>query len=323
MKFVLACLLCSFFAASFTHCAAADNAVDSVDTVKSNETYRYPNLLVAIRSWDPNDPIQTHKRHSSGSCSHGGTVGVGVGGQNGVSVEVRCLPRKKIIVAEVKIEPYKSNLTTKPSKTEIDVSDLRTKFVELAKDDDGRVYYLIVEPEIVEAKLPQEFSVEELSPFDWDFPSSPVILDDETYVGRIGMSGGSLAGIEISGVANLEFSLLPLKDAKPIGTLRGGILTINTVDNTIVISSVRNGAAKVVLDGPYKVWVRQLKISHTTEEIQDIFGEQLKTLQKRQTDGDTSITTQKIDRIKNFIKNGRPMLLGSSARDASKQEISE
>lgn len=68
------------------------------------------------------------------------------------------------------------------------------------KGDDGRIYFLIIEPEIVETKLPTQFKIEHLAIYDWDFPSSPVILDGEIYVGRVGMSGGSLVGIALGEV---------------------------------------------------------------------------------------------------------------------------
>lgn len=317
MKWFVCCVLTFALSTCSTRCEAAD------DSVKPDDVYRYANLQVSIRSWNPDNPIQTHKRHSSGSCSHGGTVGLGVGGENGVSVEVRCLPGRESIIADIKVEPYESNVTTKPSQNEIELSDLRNKFIEVSKDENGRVYFLVIQPEIVEAKLPAQFDVEVLAPYDWDFPSSPVILNDETFVGRVGMSGGTLVGIEIAGIANLEFSLLPLKDAKPIGTLQGGNLTIKTDDNVIVISGVRNGTAKDVLEGPFKVWVRQLKSSSTKKELQDAFSEQLRTLEKRQAEGDLSITNDVIDRIKSYIKTGRPMLLGSSARDVRKNELGE
>ncbi|MEM9659203.1 MAG: hypothetical protein AAF961_12660, partial [Planctomycetota bacterium] len=80
--------------------------------VHGADVYRYPNLRLAIRSWHPSDPVQTHRRHSSGSCSHGGAVGLGVGGKNGFRVDVRCLPGNERIIAEVAIEPAKSNTST-------------------------------------------------------------------------------------------------------------------------------------------------------------------------------------------------------------------
>lgn len=296
---------------------AAESSGDVVDV------QRYPNLKIAIRSWDPGSPVQTHRRHGSGSCSHGGAVRLGLGGKSGFYANVRCLPGRDRIAAEVEIEPDRSNTSIPSSQSEIDLSDMRSDFIEVTKDDNGRVYFLIIEPEIAIAKKPTKFDVAQLAPYDWDFPFSPVVLNDEVYVGRIGMSGGSVAGIEIAGVANLEFSLLPITDAKPIGNLQGGILKIKTDEFEVAVSGVRNGAAKETLDGPFKVWVRQLESSGTPAELQSQFRDQIQELEKRQADGDSSITDEVIARIKGFIATGRPMLLGSSARDVRKNEISE
>ncbi len=288
-----------------------------------NGAYRYPNLQVAIQSWIPGDAIQSYRSHSSGSCSHGGTVGLGVGGKGGFGANVRCLTKQNRIASEFSIEPYESNKSLKPSTTEVDLSDLQSDLIEVTKDDDGRVYFLSLRPELVEVKLPATFSVDKLAPFDWDFANSPVVLDDEFYVGRIGMSGGSMAGISIVGVTNIEFSLRPLKSAEPIGMLQNGMLTIKLENNTIDISGVRNGADKVTLEGPFKVWVKILDDGGNIQEVQDAFRQQLELLEKRRADGDASITDDVLARIEHFIKEGRPMLLGSNARDVRKDELME
>ena len=181
-------------------CVTVTGKVRADEPIVSGDAYRYFNLKPSIRSWNPADPIQSHKQHSKGTCSHGGTVGIGVGGKNGFSVEVRCLTGNQKVTAVVKLEPAESNKTLKASTTEVDLSDLHPDYIEVAKDDDGRIYFLIIEPEIVETKLPTQFKIEHLAIYDWDFPSSPVILDGEIYVGRVGMSGGSLVGIALGEV---------------------------------------------------------------------------------------------------------------------------
>ncbi len=318
MKSVLNVLLVGALTIGLVHSLRAEELSGANDGV-----YRYPNLQVVIQSWIPGDVVQSYRLHSSGSCSHGGTVGVGVGGKNGFNVSVRCLPKQNRIIAEVSIEAMETNKSLKPRTTEVDLSDMHSDFTEVTKDDDGRVYFLILRPEVVEAKLPATFSIEKLAPFDWDFDNSPVILDDEVFVGRIGMNGGSLAGISIAGVTNMEFSLRPLKSAEPIGILQNGTLTIKLDSHTIAISGIRNGADKITLDGPFKVWVKILDNGGNIQEVQDAFRQQLELLEKRRADGDGSITDDVIARIKRFINEGRPMLLGSNARDVRKDELSE
>ena len=216
-----------------------------------------------------------------------------------------------------------SNKSLKPSSIEVDLSDLHSDFIEVTKDDDGRVYFLTIRPEVVEAKLPETLSIGKLAPFDWHFPNSPVILDDEIVLGRMGVDGGSLAGITVVGVTKIEFSLRPLKSAEPIGTLKNGTLNIKLDNHTIAISGIRNGADQVTLDGPFKVWVKILDNGGNIQDIQDAYRQQLELLEKLRADGDANITDDMIARIKRFMKEGRPMLFGSNARDVRKDELSE
>lgn len=105
-------------------CVTVTGKVRTDEPIVSGDAYRYFNLKPSIRSWNPADPIQSHKQHSKGTCSHGGTVGIGVGGKNGFSVEVRCLTGNQKVTAVVKLEPAESNKTLKASTTEVDLSDL-------------------------------------------------------------------------------------------------------------------------------------------------------------------------------------------------------
>jgi hypothetical protein len=265
----------------------------------------------------------TYRQHSSGSCSYGGTVGIGVGGPNGFNAEIQCLPTNDRIAAAFSIEPSKENAVTKPSESEVDVSDMRPDFIEVAKGDDGRVYFLIVEPEMVKLRPPRALTVDDLSPFDWDFPQSPVVLNDNIYVGSIRMGGGSLIGVTIAGVADLEFSLREIKNAEPIGTLQSGRLTIKYGDHQIVISGVRNGADKRTLEGPYKVWVRSTDTDVSGDKYKLQMAEQVKVIQARKDKGDMMITDDIIEQFKAFVDDNRPMLIGSSSREVQAHDLVE
>ncbi len=315
MRSSLSCVVVAGFLLSQVPTAVAE------DTTKSDSIYRYQDLKVAIRSWHPEDPVRTHKSHSSGSCSHGGSVGLGVGGKHGFSVETSCASGRDRIIATIELTPSRGNKTVKPRQAKIDLSDMRTHIEKVSTGKDGRVYFLVIRPEIIEGKLATKFTIEKLAPYDWAFMSSPVVLNDEVYIGQVGMSGGSLAGIDIAGVANYEFSLLPLRGADPIGVLQDGRLTITTDETEIAISGVRNGASREKLDGPFKVWVREVKGSHSLDEIQNMVRQQLSALEKKKADGDASITDAVIARVKRFIDTGRPLLLGSHARDVREDEL--
>lgn len=295
--------------------------VSAEESVANKDPIYFPKLKVAIRSWDPENVKATYRQHSSGSCSYGGTVGIGVGGTGGFNAEIQCLPTNDQIAAAVSIEPYKGNANTKPSKSEVDVSDMRPDFIEVAKTEDGRVYFLIIEPEMVKLQSPKVFTVDDLSPFDWDFPQSPVVLNDNLYVGRVGMGGGSLVGITIAGVADLEFSLREIKSSKPIGTLQSGRLTINYGDDQIVISGVRNGAEKRTLQGPYKVWVRSTGVNVSGEDYKRQMAEQVKVIQEMKYKGDVTISKDIIKQFKAFVDDNRPMLIGSTAREVRDRDL--
>lgn len=142
----------------------------------------------------------------------------------------------------------------------------------------------------MEAKLPTQFKAEDLAIYDWDFPQSPVILDDEIYVGRVGMSGGPVVGIEIAGIASLEFSLLPLKEATPSGTLYGGTLAIKIDDHAVVISGVALELQNKRWTGRTKFGCRKIEGSGSAEEMKNLFREQLQVIEERKADGDLSIT---------------------------------
>ncbi|WP_218933511.1 hypothetical protein [Rubripirellula lacrimiformis] len=234
---------------------------------------------------------------------------------------VRCIPDLDRIAAEVSISPSKANKTLQASELVVDMSNMRTSYLLVSKDEDNRSYVLSIEPEVIEEKPPKAFTIEDLLPFDWDFPQSPVVLNDEIYVGRIGMSGGSLVGIAIAGIADLKFSLRQLKDAEPTGVLQHGTLTIKTKNDVIVISGVRNGANKLTLQGPYKVWVRSTGENVSNDEYKRLMNSQLDAIQKRKAEGDASITDEAIERIKSFVNEGRPMLIGSSARDVRDSDL--
>ncbi|QDT06993.1 hypothetical protein K227x_54170 [Rubripirellula lacrimiformis] len=297
------------------HSASAD------DTPSKDGNIRYAELRVELRSWIRGEERKTLRMHSSSTCSNGGSVGTGVGGESGFNVTVRCIPDLDRIAAEVSISPSKANKTLQASELVVDMSNMRTSYLLVSKDEDNRSYVLSIEPEVIEEKPPKAFTIEDLLPFDWDFPQSPVVLNDEIYVGRIGMSGGSLVGIAIAGIADLKFSLRQLKDAEPTGVLQHGTLTIKTKNDVIVISGVRNGANKLTLQGPYKVWVRSTGENVSNDEYKRLMNSQLDAIQKRKAEGDASITDEAIERIKSFVNEGRPMLIGSSARDVRDSDL--
>ena len=65
----------------------------------------------------------------------------------------------------------------------------------------------------------------------WSFHESPIVLDDEHYVGRIiQLGGGRSVWVEIPGEVRLALDLFPSEGNSPIGTLRGGKLDVEGPD---------------------------------------------------------------------------------------------
>src|SRR5438876_9699866 len=116
-------------------------------------------------------------------------------------------------MANVAVKPTKEDTQTKPHEIDYDLSDLAAQSLEIARDDDGRIYRLSLIPSIREKPMPKQFQVTELRLEYWSFPSSPVIVNDQDYIGRLGMGSGPLAWCDIPSLARVEFSLLHLKDA--------------------------------------------------------------------------------------------------------------
>lgn len=91
----------------------------------------------------------------------------------------------------------------------------------------------------------------------WHLPDSPVILNDEKYIGRTHVSGANLFFLYVPQVALIHCSLLPFSDSECLGILTNGLLEIKGTDgNRICIFNVCNGRYPATLEGgPYKVWV--------------------------------------------------------------------
>ena len=225
-------------------------------------------------------------------------------------------------MAKLKVDVGEGETCAKTMNTTVLLKQMQTAEVTIAEDGDGRTYRLKIRPEISETKLAHKFDVASLQLEAFDFTRSPVILNDEHYVGQLGMSGGTLSGIEIAGVASIEFSLFQLKDAKPLGTLKDGALFIKNGEQTVLIAGVQNGAQPQTLTGgPYKVWVRWKAPSLLLSETQKKIATQIQILKKRQANGETNITDDAIARLQAFADSGRPMLFGSFARSVRKDEI--
>jgi hypothetical protein len=280
----------------------------------------------ALFSYQPGQEIATYSSYGSGEGGPGSTLGLGVASTNR-QFDVRVvgeLKEQKFLVT-IKITPGQSDTQTHAQETKFDLSDLSPRSLEIGHDADGRVYKLNIVPRIVEMQAPIQFKASNFRLESWSFPASPVILNDRDYIGEMGMTGGSLAWCDIPGLARIEFSLLHLKDALPIGTLSNGVLTItHESGNTLRISNVMNGTLEAALQGgPYIVWVRWNKPSMSVPEFQAAMKAQLTMVKEKVKNGDMTLPPGSLERLEKMCESGRFGLLSAGVQDVKPDDLVE
>jgi hypothetical protein len=275
-------------------------------------------------SFLPGKEIESYRSHGSGGCGPGGELGLGIADKSRqLSVSIVARLKSQRLVASVAVKPAQSDTRTQPQEHEFDLTDLRPKSLDIALDDDGRVYRLNLVPRLVEFPKVRQFRVRDLRLESWSFPESPVILNDTDYLGQLSMSHGAVAWCDIPGVARVEFSLLHLKDALPLGTLNNGVIEISRPDGTSLrISNVKNGVPRQMLEGgPYQVWVRWTAPTQTVEQYRASLAELVRSIRQRAEDGDLSLPSGSLQRLEKLNDSGRVMLMSNGLRAAKPDEI--
>ena len=161
-------------------------------------------------------------------------------------------------MVQVRITPYGTDTVTSARTIDLDLSDLQARSVEIARNPDGRVYWINMTPSIKiidsKAKRLRESALDLTS---WNLNGSPVVVDDTTYIGNMGVSGGTIAYVETSAIGRIEFALVPYKGAELSGILSNGHLQLRHQDRSLDIYGVQNGRPAMRLPGgPYKVWAK-------------------------------------------------------------------
>jgi len=225
----------------------------------------------------------------------------------------------------VTVTPAEEDKQTKAQTIDYDLTDLHQRSLEIARDDDGRIYRLSLVPSIMERPKPRQFKTEELRLEDWTFPSSPVIVNDQDYVGRLSFGSSPVGWCDIPGLAKIEFSLFHLKDALPIGTLEKGVINIvHESGASVRISEVKNGANREVLEGgPYRVWVRWTKASQTMEEYREEMKKYLASLREQVQKGEKAMSPGTLERLEKLSEAGRIISLDSGVRGLDDVELVE
>ena len=266
----------------------------------------------AFFSCMPGEELKSYRGYGSGGAAPNATLGFGASMSNvQCDVEIVCKLKSKRFVATVNVKPGAKDQVTKQQSTEIDLTDLLPKTLEISRAADGRVLRLNLTPKIDVPPTPAQFSARDLKLESWSFPSSPVVLNNQDYLGDLSMSSGALAWCEIPGLAKIEFSLLHIKDAKVMGSLKDGIVTIANDDGTqLQISNVKNGEYQETLPGgPYQVWVRWQKPTYRVEEYRKMIQAQIAKLKESVKNEDLTLPSGAIERLEKSAKSDRPTMI--------------
>lgn len=247
---ILKSLLVLLFVLSFL-----TSGVNAQDTI-----WKYYTTDINLFSFLPNEPLDSYQWCGSGNTGSGGSVGLDCYDEiHKFSVTVHAQEKDKKFLVDIVIKPHATDHLTKAKSFGIDISNLEPRSFELAKNDDGRVYMLTLTPKIsIIDKKPVRANEAAFHLDRWVFNPSMVILNDENYVGKIGAIGGPLAFIKMAELGNIEFSLIPFRDAELLGMLKDGQINILLENGTTIdIYNVKNGVYETELPGgPYELWVR-------------------------------------------------------------------
>lgn len=280
---------------------------------------------VEFFSFNPGDPLTTYHWYGGGGTGANGTMGSGAS-NFGRSFAVSVTGKKKAngFSVVVSVSPEKPDHVTRPQTIDLDLSNLEPKSLDLVRNDDGRIFRLNLMPRIDEALMPQQFNAKDLNLEHWAFPGSPVIVNDQNYIGELNMSGSPIAFIKQPGFADIEFSLLHLKGAKPIGVLQSGTLNITRPDGTTVrISNVTNGSSMTLPGGPYVVWVKWMPPSKSLDEVRKSLKEIIAAEEQKAKNGESPVPTDRLKRLKQLSESGLPPIMECGLKAVEPGDLDE
>jgi hypothetical protein len=268
---------------------------------------------IHMLSMKPQEGLDSYRGYGGGAAAHGATLALAANDERKFSLVVETMIRSKEFIARVVVEPDKADAKTKPMDQEFVLSDLTPQSIEVARGDDGRVYRVQLYPRIEEFPKPRRLDVDAIRLHEFSFASCPMILNDQTYIGRIAMSSGELASVDVSGLALIEFSLIPFRGAVPAGTLEDGVLDISHESGTsLQIVDVRNGIHRQLLEGgPYQVFVRWSKPSMTDAEYHLHLAETIANVKKQIEAGDLPDGKKLLKRLENAQSSKDVMMFSS------------
>ena len=271
-------------------------------------------LDMQLFSMIPGGGLESYRGYGSGEAAGNATVGLGAHDERNFSLEVETTMRSREFVATVSVTPSKSDDITKAMSREFVFSDLQPQTVHIARNADGRIYHLHLLPRIKTLPKPRPLDVDALRLDYWSFHNSPVILNDQDYLGQLDMSSGQLALIDLPGVAKIEFSLVPFRNAEPLGSLKDRVVNIVHKSGTSLrISDVSNGIHRQPLPGgPHQVFVRWSDPSITKTQYEKQLAETIANVRKQIERGDLRTEKDWLQRLKRAQNSDRVMMMSNS-----------
>jgi len=277
-------------------------------------------------SLNPDDSFSTFEDQGSGGAGPGGTFGMTIGqGAQRFSVSLTGRQKGHQFLADLSVRNVTGGADEdlKELSQTLNLTDLQPHVIDIAKDPDGRVYRVKILPRLIEHVQPKKFRLEDLGLDAWKFFNSAVILNDQDYIGTIGMTtdGSSVASLDIAGLANIEFSLTEMTDSKPEGVLRFGTISISHDGTLVQIRGVSNGKSLEQVPGPYLVYVRWKASSQKLDDARAMLRTQLTMLNAQIEKGDISIPKEALAALQKMADSDRAFILSSGSRLLLKNEI--
>ena len=294
------------------------------DALVKSDTSRQYYVDAKVFSVMPDVGLDSYRSHSGGGVGPRGRLSLGVSSDHRhFDVSIKGSKKDGRFLAHLTVVPRKKDRGTAALEKVLDLSDLKPLTLDLARDDDNRIYVLNLFPRIIEQPLPKTFRASDLALEHWHFQGSHVILNDQDYLGQLNMGSSPIAWIDVPGLAKVEFSLLPLTEANPEGVLENGTVRISHKNECrIRVTNVRNGTPSEVLQGgPYRVWVRWLDPSQTVEQYRQAQKVQLASLKEQVKKGDLDLPQGTIDRLERLATSDRILQISGGLRGARKGEI--
>lgn len=277
-------------------------------------------------SLNPDDSFATFEDQGAGGAGPGGTFEMTIGqGAERFSVSLTGRQNGHQFLADLSVRNVTGGADEdlKELSQTLNLTDLQPHVIDIAKDPDGRVYRLKILPRLTEHLQPKKFRLKDLGLDRLKFFNSAVILNDQDYIGTIGMTtdSSSVASLGIAGLANIEFSLTEMTDSKPEGVLRFGTISISHDGTLVQIRGVSSGKSLEPLPGPYHVYVRWKASSQTLDDARAMLRTQLTMLNAQIEKGDISIPKEAVEAIQKMANSDKPFILRSGSRLLLKNEI--